>query len=82
MYFTYILYSQKINKYYTGQTNDLNRRIHEHNLGKTCFMKRGMPWQLVYSQTQQTRSEAMNLEIKIKKRGVARFLKDNNSKTD
>ena len=77
MYYTYILYSQKINKFYTGQTHDLNRRIQEHNSGKTHFMKSGSPWSLVYSQVHQTRSEAMSLEKRIKKRGVSRFLKDN-----
>jgi len=35
MYYTYILYSPKINKYYTGQTKDLNHRLKEHNRGKT-----------------------------------------------
>lgn len=34
MYFVYILYSDKCNKYYIGQTESLTRRVEEHNQGK------------------------------------------------
>jgi putative endonuclease len=78
MYVTYILYSQKINKFYTGQTSDITRRIEEHNRGKTPFMASGMPWILIYSKAFNLRQKAVNLEMIIKKRGAARFLTDNN----
>jgi putative endonuclease len=77
MYYTYILYSETLKKCYTGQTEDLNRRIEEHNTGMTAFMKRGIPWTIFYSQKFSTRSEALILEKKIKKRGAKRFLEDN-----
>jgi putative endonuclease len=76
MYFTNILYSQKIKKFYTGQTIDLTRRLEEHNRGKTSFMANGIPWKLLYSKEHDTRPDAMKLERFIKKRGAARFLKD------
>ena len=76
MYYTYILFSSKLNKYYTGQTIDLDRRLEEHNRGKTSFMKSGIPWELVYSTSFDTRKEAVNQEHMIKKRGAARFLSD------
>jgi putative endonuclease len=76
MYTTYILFSSKINKYYTGHTIDLNRRLIEHNHGKTAFMSRGVPWEVVYTRTFNSRIEAMKLEIIIKKRGAQRFLND------
>jgi putative endonuclease len=76
MFYTYILFSSKINKYYTGHTKDLERRIEEHNRGKTIFMHRGIPWKLIYSASFSSRSEAINLEKSIKKRGASRFLKD------
>jgi putative endonuclease len=77
MYFTYILYSTKINKFYTGQTDDLNRRLEEHNRGKTSFMSNGVPWKIIFSKANDSREVAMKLEKLIKKRGAARFLKDN-----
>jgi len=78
MYITYILYSQRINKFYTGQTQDIVRRLEEHNRGKTSFMATGMPWVILYSKAFKSRQEAVNLEMIIKKRGAARFLDDNN----
>jgi putative endonuclease len=78
MFYTYILYSKKINKFYTGQTHDLQHRVEEHNRGKTPFMANGMPWTLVYSCQLNSRAEAMKLEKCIKKRGAERFLSDNN----
>jgi putative endonuclease len=78
MYTTYIIYSLKIDKYYTGQSDDLDRRMEEHNRGKTPFLATGMPWHLVYSKEFNSRTEAIKLEKFIKKRGAARFLKDNN----
>ena len=76
MYTTYILFSAKINKYYTGHTIDLKRRIEEHNHGKTAFMASGVPWIIVFTRAFNSRSEAMKLEDKIKKRGANRFLND------
>ena len=78
MYVTYIIYSCKIKKFYTGQTTDLDRRIEEHNRGKTPFLASGMPWKLIYFKYYESRSEAIKLESFIKKRGAARFLEDNN----
>ena len=49
--YCYILYSEKLNKYYIGSTTDLNRRLIEHNRGKEKFTKTGMPWKLVYHET-------------------------------
>jgi putative endonuclease len=74
MYYTYILYSKKINKFYTGQTQDIIRRLEEHNRGKTPFMASGCPWTIVYSIELPSRAEAMKLEKFIKKKGAERFL--------
>ncbi len=76
MFFVYILYSRSINKYYIGQTNDLERRISEHNSGQTTYSSRGISWELIYQEEKNTRSEAMLLEMKIKQRGISRYLQN------
>jgi putative endonuclease len=76
MYITYIIFSQKLNKFYTGQTIDLKRRIEEHNRGKTPFMASGMPWQIIFTKEFNSRRESLKLEKFIKKRGAERFLDD------
>ena len=58
MYYTYILYSETLKKFYTGQTESLERRLLEHNHGKTEFMKTGIPWIIVFSKSFQSRGEA------------------------
>jgi putative endonuclease len=75
-YFTYILYSVSTLKFYTGQTDNLERRLEEHNRGKDAYTKHGIPWRMVYSQPFESRAEAMACEKSIKKRGAGRFLKD------
>jgi len=76
MYFTYILYSQAKSKFYVGQTNDINDRLKRHNSGESLSTKHGVPWKLIYSIELATRSEAVLLETKIKKRGAKRYLED------
>ena len=76
MYYTYILQSVTSGLYYTGSTNDLEDRIQRHqNNGNKATKGKG-PWALIYSETFRTRSEAFNRELKIKKRGAGRYLKD------
>ena len=72
----YILFSETLNKFYTGQTEDFERRLTEHNRGKTAFLAKGVPWKLVWRFEVVSRSEALVLEKQIKARGAKRFLFD------
>jgi len=38
-YYVYILYSKSINRYYSGQTQDLQNRLIEHNAGETTSIR-------------------------------------------
>ena len=52
---------------YTGITNDLDRRIAEHETGQGAKYTRGRgPFQLVYSEECEGRSQASKRETKIK----------------
>ena len=78
MYCTYILYSVTKLKFYIGQTNDIEDRLKRHNNGSSLSTKSGIPWKIIYSITLSSRSEAVLLETKIKKRGAKRYLQDIN----
>ena len=67
MFFTYILYSRAKDKYYVGHTNDLQRRIYEHNLKHNLGTD---DWELKFQEPFEARGEAMIFEqhIKSKKR--------------
>ena len=73
----YILYSKVLKQYYVGQTGNLQKRIDRHNRGGVLSTKRGVPWKIITTFDAATRSEAVQLERKIKKRGIERFLIDN-----
>ena len=46
-YYVYILYSQKRQKYYVGQTNNVISRLLRHNNGYVKSTKSGLPWKLL-----------------------------------
>ncbi|MCD7946850.1 MAG: GIY-YIG nuclease family protein [Oscillospiraceae bacterium] len=53
---------------YTGITNDLTRRIAVHNSGKGAKYTRGrLPVKLVYSAPCPNKSEALRMELVIKR---------------
>ena len=78
MFNVYILYSENKNRYYVGQTNDLNNRFYRHNSSLVQSTKYGVPWKIIHYIEFNTRSEAMQMELKIKKRGIKRYLDDHN----
>ena len=66
-WYLYILYSEKINRYYTGYTNNLELRIQRHNNGCGKYSSRGIPWELKYYETYSDKSSAMKRGIESKK---------------
>jgi len=64
-FFVYIL-RNPAGRYYIGQTSDLSIRLQRHNEGKVFWTKNRGPWEIVYSQSFQTRSEAIAGEKRLK----------------
>ena len=67
MFIVYILYSSNVDQYYVGHTQNMEDRLSRHNSGRSLSTKKGKPWNLVYTETFETRSEAMLREKAIKK---------------
>jgi len=64
----YIIRSTPTGDLYTGITNDLHRRVHEHN---SCCKgakrtRRGRPWVAAYWEPCESKSEALKREYRIK----------------
>jgi putative endonuclease len=76
VFYVYILYSQGLQRYYVGSTQAVEKRIQEHNSGKSVSTRAGAPWKLIYTESFTTRSEAVLRERKIKARGIGRYLAD------
>jgi len=63
----YILYSNKLDKYYVGSTRDINDRISRHNRGTGKFTATGIPWNIVYSEKFEAYPEARAREMEVKR---------------
>ena len=67
-YFVYILYSQKIDRYYIGYSQDPILRLNtRHNLGKVKATANGAPYQLVKMKEFHSETLAMAEEKRLKK---------------
>ena len=75
LFYFYVLENEK-NELYFGCTNDLKRRIKEHNSGKSRSTKNNL-WQLIYYEAYASEADAYRRESKIKDHGQAkRHLKE------
>ena len=71
MHHVYVLRSLRDGKLYIGLTNDLDRRIHEHNDGKVAATKGRRPLLPVWVEHYPERKQAASRE-KFLKSGVGR----------
>jgi putative endonuclease len=75
IFWVYVLLSETTGRRYVGQTEDLARRLAEHNNlfhNRRKHTSRNVgPWRLVYSEEHATRSQAM-LREKVLKSGAGR----------
>ena len=71
MYVVYVLQSETYKRMYVGMTNDLERRIKEHNNGKTKSTRYFKPWKVLFIESFSTRLEARERE-KYLKSGIGR----------
>jgi len=75
MYFTYALKSIGKNYIYVGITNNLTKRINQHNGGKEKTTRPYKPFILIYKEELETRREARNREKYLKSGFGKEFLK-------
>ena len=68
-FFVYILRNPD-GRTYVGQTNDIERRLKEHNdpeyFGTKYTKRYRLPWTLIHTEEFSTRSEAMKRERELK----------------
>lgn len=67
MNYTYILKCSD-GTFYTGWTNDLEKRVKAHNQGKGAkYTKPRLPVEVIYYETFEVKEDAMRRECEIKK---------------
>ena len=62
MYTVYAIHSLKDGRIYVGFSSNVERRVNEHNLGKTKSTKGFRPWKLFFTENVGTRFEARKRE--------------------
>ena len=67
MYYVYILKSIKDDNLYIGFTNDLRRRLREHNTYSSKATKPRLPLKLVYYEAYLSEKDAKDRESKLKR---------------
>ena len=75
MYYTYILKSKITERYYISHTSDLEQRLRLHNEGNSAS-KAFIPWEEVYYEEYETKSEAMKREYYIKKMKSRKYINE------
>lgn len=76
MYSVYVLQSERDNKLYYGFTNNLERRIKEHNNGKVSSTKSRIPFKLIYFENTNNIIEARKREKYFKSGFGRKYIKN------
>jgi len=71
MFYVYILKSERDGNLYVGSTDDLRRRLAEHNAGRVVSTKPRRPFELRYYEAFYRESDARKREVSLKKDGKA-----------
>jgi putative endonuclease len=61
-YYVYVIKSFKGSTRYVGTTQNIQKRLKEHNQGQQRYTKGHRPWKLVYQERFPSRSAAMKQE--------------------
>ena len=76
MIVVYILFSAKLDRYYTGFSKHPQRRLRQHLRGASAWTSRAEDWVMVYETRLESVAEGRALEKRIKARGARRFVEE------
>lgn len=76
MYYVYILISDRDKKFYTGCTNNLKKRLNEHNSQKVFSTKNRIPLKLIYCEICLNKCDAFRREKYLKTAWGKRYIKN------
>jgi putative endonuclease len=66
MFYVYAIQNEKDGRVYVGFTQDLQKRLSEHNLGRTSSTKFYIPWKIIYFELCKNRMDARTREKYLK----------------
>jgi putative endonuclease len=74
MFSVYIIYSATLDRYYVGYSEDVQKRVLEHNSGLSGFTSKANDWQLKYTESFDSRHNAIKREVEIKNKKSRKFI--------
>ena len=74
--YTYIIESTANQRWYIGHTNNIDRRLSEHNSGQNKSTKGKGPWKLIFLKRFDSNLDANRFELKLKKLRNKKFIID------
>ncbi|PWN05358.1 GIY-YIG nuclease family protein [Rhodohalobacter mucosus] len=75
MYYAYIIYSPSRDTYYKGHTSlTPQQRLERHNDQWTVSTRSGIPWDLTFYKSFETKTEAIRYELFLKKQKNRAFI--------
>lgn len=75
-YYTYVLISKKNKEFYTGTTNNIGKRLEQHNKGLVVSTKYKRPLNLIYFEACLNKNDAHRREKYLKSGMGKRYLKN------
>ena len=73
-FFVYIIFSKKANRYYVGETEDVNARIQSHLAGISKYTSIANDWTVVHTESFDSRSDAIRREREIKRMKSRKYI--------
>jgi putative endonuclease len=74
MFYTYIIFSKTLDKYYTGSCENIETRLNDHLNSRSTYTKTAKDWIMVYFETFDSRSLAVKREMEIKKKKSRKYI--------
>ena len=74
-YYVYVLRSEKDGKFYVGYTNNVRKRVEQHNNGQVESTKRRVPLELIYWEGCINQQDATKREKYLKSSWGKRYIK-------
>ncbi len=75
MFYIYVLRSVNFKKSYVGHTDNIERRLKEHNSGKNIFTNKYKPWNIIHKEEFIGLSQAIMREKFFKSKSGRKYLK-------
>jgi len=76
MYYTYILYSKYLDKFYIGSAENVEQRLTKHITNHKGFTGKAKDWSVEYSEQFESKYEAQIRENQIKKWKSSAMIRD------